>query len=80
MKNLVFEKVGDIHSEYPYLCVYFSGEKEPFMEISVSESRDIKFVFYSRDVNLSLGVEEFNELLDRAKKFLPQALENEDFS
>lgn len=44
--NLVFEKVGDINSDYPYLCVYREGEREPFMEISVNQERKIEFVFY----------------------------------
>ncbi|MGI9809911.1 hypothetical protein ACR3IF_04480 [Pseudomonas aeruginosa] len=75
--NLVFEKVGDINSDYPYLCVYREGEREPFMEISVNQERKIEFVFYSRADNLSLSSEEFYEIYGRAA-FLPQALENED--
>lgn len=27
--NLIFEKVGDVNSDYPYLCVYKEGEREP---------------------------------------------------
>lgn len=80
MKKLVFEKVGDIHSEYPYLCVYFSGEREPFMEISVTEERGIGFVIYANKSNVSLSVEDVKSILDRAIVFLPQALENEDSS
>lgn len=37
--NLIFEKVGDVNNDYPYLCVYKEGEREPFMEISVSKER-----------------------------------------
>ncbi|MFU7070389.1 hypothetical protein ACM75K_24465 [Pseudomonas aeruginosa] len=76
--NLVFEKVGDINSDYPYLCVYREGEREPFMEISVNQERKIEFVFYSRADNLSLSSEEFYEIYGRAEAFLSQALENED--
>ncbi|MBG6286897.1 MULTISPECIES: hypothetical protein [Pseudomonas] len=80
MKDLVFEKVGDIHSEYPYLCVYFSEEKEPFMEISVAEDRSLEFVVYSRALNLYLSAGDLREILSRGAEFLPEALENGDFS
>lgn len=25
--NLIFEKVGDVNSDYPYLCVYKEGRE-----------------------------------------------------
>ena len=46
MKQLEFEKVGDINSFFPYLCVYFKGEREPFMDIGISEKEVIEFTFY----------------------------------
>lgn len=61
-----------------HIFVYKEGEREPFMEISVSKERKIEFVFYSRADNFSLSSEEFYEIYGRAEAFLPQALENED--
>ncbi|GAB7530635.1 hypothetical protein PS3A_30460 [Pseudomonas sp. 3A(2025)] len=78
MRELIFEKVGDIHSTYPYLCVYLQGETEPFLEIAVTEERDLVFTVYPRELSLILGIEDLTEILNRAKLFLPQALENND--
>lgn len=78
MHELIFEKVGDIHSIYPYLCVYLQGETEPFMEIAVTEGRDLAFTVYPREFSMILGAEDLTEILIRAKLFLPQALENND--
>lgn len=78
MHELIFEKVGDIHSTYPYLCVYLQGETEPFMEIAVTEGRDLSFTVYPREFSMTLGAEDLTEILIRAKLFLPQALENND--
>lgn len=80
MCKLVFEKVGDINCTYPYLCVYFSGMREPFMEIAVTEARELAFSFYQHGNNLVLTIQQMQEVLERARSFLPQALENEDNS
>lgn len=78
MHELIFEKVGDVHSTYPYLSVYLQGEVEPFLEIAVTDERDLAFTVYPRESNLVLGVEDLTEILNRAAIFLPQALENND--
>ncbi|MER0043924.1 hypothetical protein [Pseudomonas sp. MGal98] len=78
MRELIFEKVGDIHSTYPYLCVYLQGEIEPFMEIAVTEERNLAFTLYPREFSVVLSVEELTEILNRASLFLPKALENND--
>ncbi len=77
-RELIFEKVGDVHSTYPYLCVYLQGEVEPFLEIAVTDERDLAFTVYPRESNVVLGVEDLTEILNRAAIFLPQALENND--
>lgn len=80
MKKLSFEKIGDIHSSYPYLYVYFSGDREPFMEIAVSDTRELELTFYPHNANLVLTVQQLREIAEKAEIFLPQALENEDNS
>lgn len=77
MSELVFEKVGDINSTYPYLCVYLQGEREPFMEIAVTDLQELELTIYSRDHSVVLQAAQWEEILMRARVFLPQALENE---
>ncbi|BCJ05792.1 hypothetical protein POF53_24225 [Mitsuaria sp. RG] len=78
MSSLVFEKVGDVNSNFPYLCVYKEGGGEPFMEISVNSDRELEFVFYSSSNGVSLTAEEWREIFVRGEKFHPEALENGD--
>jgi hypothetical protein len=48
MRELVFEKVGDINYTYSYLCVYLRGDKEPFMEIGVTDDKELELTIYPR--------------------------------
>jgi hypothetical protein len=77
MKELIFEKVGDINSTYPYLCVYIQGESNPFMEIAVSDTKALELTFYSSEKNVVLDASQWEEILRKAREFLPKALENE---
>lgn len=78
MTSLVFEKVGDVNSSFPYLCVCKEGGSGPFMEISVNSDRGLAFVFYSSANGVSLTAEEWREICVRGEKFHPEALENGD--
>jgi hypothetical protein len=80
MKELFFEKVGDINSIYPYLCVYIQGESSPFMEIAVNDAKALELSVYSNERNVVLAVDQWEEILKRARDFLPKALENEEVS
>lgn len=79
MKQLEFEKVGDINTFFPYLCVYFKGECEPFMDVGISEQEAIEFTFYPCNKNVVLNIPQWNELLARAKAFLAAELKNKKF-
>jgi hypothetical protein len=78
--NLIFEKVGDINSLYPYICVYMIGEKNPFMEISVTDEKKLALTFYANEKDVSLSAEQWDEVARRGRDFLPKALADEDSS
>ncbi|MBU9382874.1 MULTISPECIES: hypothetical protein [Burkholderia] len=78
--GLIFEKVGDINSLYPYICVYIQGESNPFMEIGVSEEKQLVLTFYENDKNVALSVEQWDEIARRGREFLPKAIADEDAS
>ncbi|MBC3908012.1 hypothetical protein [Undibacterium umbellatum] len=81
MTALIFETVGDVNSTYAYLCVYQESDKiNPFMEISLTEDREILFTIYSFPKNVALTTAQWEEISDKAKIFLPKALANEDAS
>lgn len=79
MKQLEFEKVGDINSFFPYLCVYFKGESEPFMDIGISEKGVVEFNFYTSKNNVVINMHQWGELSERAQIFLKAELQNKEF-
>jgi len=76
--GLIFEKVGDINSLYPYICVYMKGENNPFMEIGVTEEKQLAFTFYVNDKDVVLSIEQWNEIAKRGREFLPRAIADEE--
>ncbi|WP_157646255.1 hypothetical protein [Burkholderia ubonensis] len=78
--GLVFEKVGDINSLYPYICVYMEGEDNPFMEIGVTDKKQLAFTFYVNGRNIALSVEQWDEIARRGREFLPKAIADEEAS
>jgi hypothetical protein len=81
MSQLIFEKVGDINSTYPYLCVYVSDDKtNPFMEISVNDNKELQFTIYAFPKNVTLASPQWEEIQSKANAFLPKVLADEDAS
>ncbi len=77
MNALKFEKVGDINSEYPYLCVYSeSDELNPFMEICISNAGVPGFVLYKNKSDVKLSFENWIEIMERAKNFWLNEMQN----
>jgi len=81
MGNIVFEKISDIDSTYPYLCVYEEGDRvNPFMEIAVNENKELEFTMYPFARNVVLTMGQWEEIQSRAKIFLTKSLADEDAS
>jgi hypothetical protein len=78
MRELVFEKVGDINYTYSYLCVYLRGDKEPFMEIGVTDGKELELTIYPRETKVVLAPGQWDEILQRARRFLPSVLADEE--
>lgn len=78
MAKLIFEKVGDIHSTYAYLCVYDENDTaNPFMEISVTDDKQLLFTIYAFPRNVALTLAKWQEIRDKANIFLPEVLADE---
>lgn len=78
MKNIKIEEVGDINSDYPYLEVFLKNNTSPFLEIAISDNKELVFKFYASKIDVQLSVEEWNIILSTANDFLPKALKNEN--
>lgn len=78
MKNIRIEEVGDINSDYPYLEVFLKENISPFLEVSISDDKELFLKFYASSIDVQIDVEEWEYILSTAKAFLPKALKNED--
>jgi hypothetical protein len=78
MKNIRIEEVGDINSLYPYLEVFFLKETSPFLEVGITEQKELSFKYYASSFDVILHIEDQENILATAKEFLPRALKNEN--
>lgn len=77
--KLVFEKVGDVNATYPYLCVYDEYDRlNPFMEIGIADDRRLRYTLYASTRNIALCVEDWSLIQEKALKFLPKVLADEE--
>ncbi|MFT3777551.1 MAG: hypothetical protein QM772_04595 [Ottowia sp.] len=75
---LKFEKVGDVDSKYPYLCIYNAcDDLNPFMEIGVTDDGKIRYAIYPSAKIIELDDDDWRKIRERAIKFLPEALASE---
>lgn len=78
MKNIRIEEVGDINADYPYLEVFLKNGTSPFLEVAISDDKELSFKFYASKTDVQIEIEDWEFLLLTAKEFLPRALKNED--
>ena len=78
MKKIRIEKVGDISSRYSYLEIYFESGNKPFMEISVTDDKELLFKVYQNDYAIELSVQEWEQIQEIGKQFLPEAVKDEE--
>jgi hypothetical protein len=78
MKNIRIEEVGDINFDFPYLEVFFQNGTNPFLEIGITEQKELSFKYYASSFDITLELEDQEYILSTAKEFLPRALKNED--
>lgn len=78
MSNLVFEKVSDISCDYAYLCVYdHLDRRNPFMEIAITDNKEIAFTFYSYDRNVTLTKDDLKLIQKKAADLFSFEMANE---
>ena len=78
MKNIRIEEVGDINSDYPYLEVFLKENTSPFLEVAISDDKELSFKFYASNTDVKVDTGDWEFILSTAKFFLTRALKNED--
>lgn len=78
-QTLQFEFVGDINSDFPYICVYKSEfSNASFMDILVNSDKKLEFSMDNTNVrDIYLTLEEWEEILKEGKKFISEVLNGE---
>ena len=77
MNNLIFDYVGDVNYKYPYIYIYHMEDQQPFMEIGITDEKELVFTIFSRNHEVKIPLGEWEKILHAAEEFLPKALANE---
>ena len=48
------------------------------MEIAITDEKELRLTIYAVSKNIGLTIQDWNEISERAKVFLPKALADED--
>ncbi|MBL7785323.1 MAG: hypothetical protein JNM36_05415 [Chitinophagales bacterium] len=78
MANIRVEIIFSACTKYDYLEVFQEGVTDPFLDISVSEEKKLVFTLYPFKINTVLSVDDWENILNKAKSFLPKAIEDEE--
>ncbi|MBX3167725.1 MAG: hypothetical protein KF760_09955 [Candidatus Eremiobacteraeota bacterium] len=78
MSALSFQKVSDVSTTYPYLCVYSTNSDRCFLQIEMADNQDISFVLMPGSDLTRLSHAQWIQLLDRAEEHRQQSIENEE--
>ena len=63
---------------YPYLEVFVEESQNPFLDIGITDEKTLSFKFYPSQEEIVMSVEQWEEILTKAKIFLVKSLENEE--
>lgn len=78
MNILHFVKVSDIEFDYCFLEVFLNEGDLPFMDIRISDDRELSFFIYAHQGEISLSLEEWIEINEKGQAFYKSEIENED--
>jgi hypothetical protein len=78
MKNIRIEKVGDVNCTYPYLEIFQEGEPSPFLEVSVTDSKELNFTLWPASTEVRLTLDQYEKILTTAKEFIPEVIKDEE--
>ena len=78
MKNIKIELVTDVNSTYCYLEVFYKKNLNPFLEVGITDDRQLYFKFYADAADVSLNVEDWDYIKSESNDFFPKELKNAD--
>lgn len=79
MGSIRIEEVDDIHSTYNYLEFFQQAATNAFLEVSITEAKELCFTFYPLAEEVSLSQADWERILSVSKEFIPKSIANEEF-
>lgn len=77
MSELKFQFFSDVNTRYGTIEI-FSNSGEHFMDIRITDDKDLNFTIYPQQENVILTTTDWERILNEAKDFLPRAIQNEE--
>jgi hypothetical protein len=78
MKNIKIGHCTDLERKYSHLEIFYQNYNFLFMEIGISDEKELIFKFYPSSVEIVLSVDDWDTILTTAKEFLPKAVKEGD--
>jgi hypothetical protein len=78
MGILRYVKASDVEYDFCFLEVFRNDSDAPFMDVRISDDRQLSFFIYRNQPDISLSPEEWIEIHEKAMSFYKKELENED--
>lgn len=78
MNKIYFEDVSDVNITYPYICIYYGDSNQPFMDISITDNKELVFNIYQNNESVQLSSDNWNRIMEKALEFYPKAIKNEE--
>lgn len=75
---LYYVKASDIEYDFCFLEVSRIEGETPFMDIRISEKRELTFFFYGNQDEISITQDEWSEISRKANIFYQSEIENEE--
>lgn len=78
MSVLRYVKASDVDCDYCFLEIYQDKNESPFMDVRISDDKQLSFHIYRNQADVSLSPEEWVEIHKKALSFYKAELENQD--
>ncbi|CAM2943246.1 hypothetical protein [Vibrio neptunius] len=78
MSTLHYVKASDVDRDFCFLEVSRKQNESPFMDVRISDDRQLSFHIYRSQSDISVSPEEWIEIHEKALSFYKSELENQD--
>ena len=76
--SIRIDNVGDVNTTYNYLEVFHESAIDPFLEVSITDAKELCFKIYPLAEAFTLSQAEWERILAVSKDFLPKTIANEE--